>query len=69
MVDGRRSRADMVSVMKPDDLTAKIISSKITSETKEILKLFVAMFSTLQLERDTRIKNIDMKVVYLDNKN
>ena len=27
------------------------------------------MFSTLQLERNTKIKNIDKKVTHLDNKN
>ena len=68
MVETRRSKPNIVSVMKHEDLTAKINSSKITSETKELLKLFVAMFATLQLERDNKIKNIDKKVVDLDKK-
>ena len=55
--------------MKPEELTAKMNSSKITNETKKLLKLFVAMFSTQQLERDTKIKNIDKKGGDLDNKN
>ena len=66
MVDTRRSKADIVAVMKPEELTAKINSSKITNETKEILKLFVALFSNLQLET---MKNIDKKVSDLDTKN
>ena len=69
MDDTRRSKANFVAVMKPEYLTAKIKSSKITSETKELIKLFVAMFSTLLLERDTNIKNIDKKVTDLYKKN
>ena len=55
--------------MKPEDLTAKIKSSEVTSESKELLKLNAAMFSTPQLKRETKIKNVDRKVVDLDNKN
>ena len=45
--------------VKPDELTAKINSSHISTETKEILKLLVAMFSTSQLNRDNKIKDLD----------
>ena len=60
--------ANIVSVMKTEDITAKTTRFKITNETKELLNSFVALFSTLQLERDTKIKNIDKKVTDLDNK-
>ena len=53
MVGTRSSKANFVAVMKPENLTTKINSSKITSETENLLKLSVTMFSTLQLERDT----------------
>ena len=68
MVDTRRFKANIVLVMKPEDLTTKINSSKINSATKELLKLFMTMFLTLKLEHDTKIKTIDNKVVDLDNK-
>ena len=69
MVDTRRSKANFVVVMKPEDLPAKDNSSKSTSETIELPELFVALFSTLQLEFDTKIKSIDERVTELDNKN
>ena len=37
------------------------------TETKEIFKLFVSMFSTLQLERDNRIFSLDEKVNELES--
>ena len=42
-------------------------SSHISSETKEILKLFMAMFSTIQLERDNKIKDLDKKVTSIQS--
>ena len=48
--------------VKPEELTAKNNSSYISTETKEILKLFMAMFSTIQLDRDNKIKDLDTKV-------
>ena len=68
MVETRLGRKTMPSV-KPDDLTAKINSSHITTETKEILKLFMAMFSTIQLERDNKIKELDQKVASIQSTN
>ena len=61
MVETRLGKKTMPSV-KPEELTAKINSSHISTETKEILKLFMAMFSTIQLDRDNKIKDLDRKV-------
>ena len=53
MVETRLAKITMPSV-KPDESAAKINSSHISSETKEILKLIMAMFSTTQLDRDKK---------------
>ena len=52
-----------------EELVTKITNSKMSTETKEIFKLFVSMFSTLQLERDNRISSLDQKVNELDSRN
>ena len=52
-----------------EELVTKISNSKMSSETKEIFKLFVSMFSTLQLERDNRISSLDQKVNELQSRN
>ena len=64
MVDTRRSKANMVSVKMPEELTRYNNRSENTNETEELLKLFVAMFSTLQLKRDTKIKQIVKKFLW-----
>ena len=64
MVETRLGKRTMPSV-KPDELTAKINSSHISSETKEILKLFMAMFSTIQLDRDNKIKDLDFSSQFI----
>ena len=51
-----------MSCVKPEELTAKITCSHISTETKEILKLFVALFSTIQQDRNNKIKDLDKKV-------
>ena len=61
MVETRQGKKTMLCV-KPEELTAKINGSHISTETKEILKLFVALFSTIQLDRDNKIKDLDKKV-------
>ena len=48
--------------LKPGHLTAKFNSSYIITETKEILKLFMAMFSTMQIDRENKIKELNQKV-------
>ena len=48
--------------VKPEELKAKINISHISTETKEILKLIMAMFSTIQLDRDNKIKDLGRKV-------
>ena len=39
------------------------------SETKEILKLFPAMFTSLQLERDSKIKTLKKNMTEIQSKN
>ena len=41
------------------DLTAKMNCSHVSTETKEILKLFMAMFSTMQIDRENKIRELD----------
>ena len=53
--------------VKPEELTAKINGSHISTETKEILKLFMGMFSTIQQDRDNKIKDLDKKVTSFRN--
>ena len=55
--------------IRPEDLTAKINSSHISTETKEILKLFMAMFSTMQIDRENKIKELDQKVSVIQTAN
>ena len=45
-----------------EEVIQKINSSKITSETKEIFKLFLSLFSNLQLERDSTISTLQEKI-------
>ena len=66
MVETRLGKRTM-PIVKPDELTAKINSSHISSETKEIMKLFIAMFSTIQLDRDNKIKDLDKKVTSIQS--
>ena len=66
MLETRLGRKSMPSV-KPDNFTAKINSSHMSTETKEILKLFKAMFFTIQLERDNKIKELDQKVTSIQS--
>ena len=49
-----------------EEVIQKINSSKITSETKEIFKLFLTLFSSLQLERDSTISTLNEKVSALE---
>ena len=53
--------------VKPDELTAKINSSHISSETKEILKLIMTMISTIQLDWHNRNKDLDKKVTSIQS--
>ena len=53
---------------KPEDLTARINSPHMSSETKEIIKLFQAMFTSLQLERDSKIKTLEKKMTDIRSK-
>ena len=55
--------------VKTDDMTANINSSHITTETKQLLKLFMAMFSTIQLERYNKFKELDQKVTSIQGNN
>ena len=69
MVETRLRRKTMPSV-KHDDLTAKKNSSHTSNDTKEILKLFTAMFFTIQLGRDNnQIKGLDQKVMSIQSTN
>ena len=45
-----------------DDVSRKISTSKLSSENKEIFTFFLALFSTINAERDTRIVLLDHKV-------
>ena len=63
------SKATNMPPTKPEDLTARINSSQINSETKEILKLFLAMFTSLQLEHDLKIKTLEKKITEIQSKN
>ena len=49
-----------------EEVIHKINSSKITSETKDILKLFLNLLSNLQLERDSTITTLKEKVSALE---
>ena len=49
-----------------EEVILKINSSKITSETKEIFKLFLTLFSNLQLERDSTISTLKEKISALE---
>lgn len=69
MVETRHSKATIMPPTKPEDLSARINSSHMNSETKEILKLFLAMFTSLQLERDSKIKTIEKKMTEIQSKN
>ena len=60
MVETRQGRKSMPSI-KPEDLTGKINSSHICTETEEILKLFMTMSSTMQINRENKIKELDQK--------
>ena len=68
LVETRLGRKTMPSV-KPDDLTAKIISFHISTETKETFKFFTAMFSTMQLDRDNKIEELHQKIATLQSTN
>ena len=54
--------------MRPEELTARINNSHMNSETKEILKLFKAMFTLLQLERNSKIKTLEKKMTEIKSK-
>ena len=58
MVETRLSRKKHIPTIKTDDLSAKINSSHITTETKEIMKLFKVLLSSMQLDRHNKIKEI-----------
>ena len=60
MVETRQGKKTMPCV-KPEELTAKTNGSHISTKTNEILKLFMAMFSTFQINRDNKIKDLDKK--------
>ena len=61
MGETRHSKAIIMST-KPEDVTARNDSSNMNAENEEILKLFLAMFTSVQLERDTKIETIEKKV-------
>ena len=64
MVETRLGKKVMPSV-KPDDLTAEMKSSHIShisTEAKEIFNLFIPFFSTMQMDHDTKIKDLDQKL-------
>ena len=52
----------MSSPKSHDDIVSKLNFSKMSVETKEIFKMFLALFSNLQLERDSKITALNNKV-------
>ena len=45
-----------------DDVSRKISTSKLSSENKEIFTLFLALFSTINAERDAKIVQLEQKM-------
>ena len=68
MGETRLDREIMPSVIT-DDLTAKLICFRINTENKELLKLFMAMFSTMYMERNSRTEEFNEKVTSIQSKN
>ena len=66
MVEKNQDKKNMPSI-RPEDLTDKIKKIHISTEIKEILKLCMAMFSTFQLGRDNKIKDLNIKVTSIQN--
>ena len=68
MVEIRLGEKAVPSV-KPYDLTDKTISSHVSTGTKEIFKLFMALFSPIQLDHDKKSKELDQKVTSVESTN
>ena len=52
-----------------DELIDRINSSKMSSETKEIFKLFLTMFSILQLDLENKVPELTKQIRVNDNNN
>ena len=64
----RPTRSKMAPTPKKEDLISKIASSSMSKETKEILKLFLALFSSLQTDKDPKVAELDEKFLELENR-
>ena len=63
-----RAQTKVSRSAKCDELLNKVNSSKINAEVKEIFKLFVTLFSSLQLERESTISGLRDKLETLESK-
>ena len=59
----------MAPTPKKEDVISKVTNSSLSKETKDIFKLFIAFFSSLQLDKDPKVAELDKKFLELENKN
>ena len=65
----RPARCKMATTPKKENIISKITSSSLSKETKDIFKLFIAFFSSLQLDKDPKVAELDEKFLEFENKN